>query len=149
MANVDFTKLLAQTEEQVERPVPLPEGSYEAAIKGFDLGESAEKKTPYVEVSFEILEAKGDVDPAELAKIEKGVTGKKVKRKFYLTAESTFMLWDFFGDVGLTTQGKTTQQLLEESKNNSVGLYITQRIANDGSDRVFAEVKRTFNPQAA
>ena len=67
---VDFTSLLEKKLDDVEAPALLPQGSYVMTIAGYRTGESAKKKTPYVEFDLKISSAMDDVDQEELAKVK-------------------------------------------------------------------------------
>ena len=128
-SKVDFSVLLDRTADQVARPVALPIGSYEALIKKFDLGESSQKSTPYVEVHFEILTVGEDVDPKEISSIESDVIGKVTKRKFYISTDAEYMLWEFLEEhIGLSSSGKNLKELLEESTLKKKKLAIKDEI---------------------
>ena len=66
-------ELLGQKGGEVKRPTPLPIGTYVFMVKSHNFGESARKKTPYVEFVVIPTEIQEDVDQTQVqAKKEEG-----------------------------------------------------------------------------
>lgn len=147
----NFQSILAgATLGEIEKPKPLPVGSYQALIKSFEFGESKQKQTPYVRVNMEIVAPMSDVNEADLemfgglAKLQ----GKKIKHDFYLTDASMFMLQEFVLDhVGLDLKGMSLDQGLPQIQNQVVGVRIQHRPDDKKPDIIYAEVAGTFKPE--
>src|SRR5690349_2604108 len=61
----DFTQLLKRPLNDVKRPDTLPQGTYHGMVLNYEIGESKEKKTPYVRFNCRIT-GPGDDIPAEM-----------------------------------------------------------------------------------
>ena len=147
MSGPDFTSMLdAQPIDEIEKPKPLPEGSYQARIVKIENGETREKKTKYVRFNFEVVQPLEDVDEDALETFG-DVAGKKVRTDFYVTENSLFMLKDFvLYHVGIEPEDGVDRlsPLVSECQNQEVGIKIKHEISNDGQN-TYAVVDGTFN----
>lgn len=141
---VDFTSLLEKKLDDVEAPALLPQGSYVMTIAGYRTGESAKKKTPYVEFDLKISSAMDDVDQEELAKV-KNLQDKTLKTQFYLNEDALFRLKDFCKKTGVPTEGKSFTEILSEIAGAQLIGIVNHRVNPENTDQVFAEV-RSFLP---
>lgn len=141
---VDFTSLLEKRLDDVEAPALLPQGSYVMTIAGYRTGESAKKKTPYVEFDLKISSAMDDVDQEELAKV-KNLQDKTLKTQFYLNEDALFRLKDFCKKTGVPTEGKSFTEILSEIAGAQLIGIVNHRVNPENTDQVFAEV-RSFLP---
>jgi hypothetical protein len=141
-----FESILDTAAEDVERPVPLPEGTYETIIQGMPAhGESTKKKTPYVEFTHKIVAALDDVDPTALDEVG-GIADKTIKNTYYTTPQSLFMLTDFLEACGIDNTGRTIRQMLDDTPNASVRILVKHEPSEDGQ-RIFARVNRAFKSE--
>lgn len=148
MSTGKFQSILANaTIGEIEKPKPVPEGSYVALIKGVEYGETkSDKKTPYARVNLELVQALSDVNEASLSAFGP-VTGKKMRLDFYLTEEALFRLQDFIlDDIGLDMKGMTLDQALPQIINNQVGVKIRHKFDEKDATKVYTEVEKTFKP---
>lgn len=141
---VDFTSLLEKRLDDVEAPALLPQGSYIMTIAGYRTGESAKKKTPYVEFDLKISSAMDNVDQEELAKV-KNLQDKTLKTQFYLNEDALFRLKDFCKKTGVPTEGKSFTEILSEIAGAQLIGIVNHRVNPENTDQVFAEV-RSFLP---
>lgn len=141
---VNFTSLLEKKLDDVEAPALLPQGSYVMTIAGYRTGESAKKKTPYVEFDLKISSAMDDVDQEELAKV-KNLQDKTLKTQFYLNEDALFRLKDFCKKTGVPTEGKSFTEILSEIAGAQLIGIVNHRVNPENTDQVFAEV-RSFLP---
>lgn len=141
---VDFTSLLEKKLDDVEAPALLPQGSYVMTIAGYRTGESAKKKTPYVEFDLKISSAMDDVDQEELAKV-KNLQDRTLKTQFYLNEDALFRLKDFCKKTGVPTEGKSFTEILSEIAGAQLIGIVNHRVNPENTDQVFAEV-RSFLP---
>jgi hypothetical protein len=142
-ASATFESILDTPATEVERPKPLPAGTYDAIVKGLpEYGESAQKKTPFVRFTLGIQAAGEDVDEEEIEEIG-GLADKTIKTTYYTTPEALFRLTDFLENCGIDAEGKTVRQMIDETPNSSIRVVIAHRASDDGQ-QVYAEVKRTM-----
>lgn len=154
----NFESILDMPSENVERPKPLPVGTYNAIVQGlYEEGVSAQKKTQFVQFTFAIQSADEDVDEDDLntyltakdgtRKSLQGITLKNNSTKFYTanadgTANGALSrLTDFLGICGVPEEGMTIRQRLSETPNCAVKILIGHVASQDG-ESVFAEVKK-------
>ena len=141
-----FESILDTPATEVERPKPLPTGTYDAIVKGlFETGESAKKKTPFVRFTYTIVAAGEDVDPDELEAIG-GIADKIIKDTYYTTHDALFRLTDTLENMGIDLEDKTVRHALDETPNASIRIQIAHRASEDG-EQIFAEVKRTMKAE--
>ena len=150
----NFESILDMPAEDVERPKPIPAGTYDAIVKGlYEEGVSSQKRTPFVQFAFAVQAADEDVDEDELSeflttkdgttKALQSIVLKNNSTKFYTTPDSMFRLTDFFDHCGIDQNGKTIRQCLSETPNCSVKVLIGHTASQDGS-QIFAELKKTM-----
>lgn len=150
----NFESILDMPAADVERPKPIPAGTYNAIVQGlYEEGVSSQKRTPFVQFAFAIQSADEDVDEEDLAAFltAKDGTTKKLSEivmknnstKFYTTPDSMFRLTDFFDHCGIDQDGKTVRQCLSETPNSSVKILIGHVASSDG-EQIFAELKKTM-----
>lgn len=141
-----FDAILDTPATEVERPKPLPVGTYDTVIKGMpEHGESAQKKTPFVRFTHQIVAAHEDVDAAELEAMG-GIADKTIRNTYYTTPTSLYRLTDFLEALGLDMEGKSIRQLLDETPNAEVRILVAHSTSDDGQSS-FAEVKRAFRAE--
>jgi len=136
---VDFKSLLSRPTDDIKKPLALPAGTYYAMIKGYELGESKQKKTPFVRFNFTLTGPGEDISPEDLEGVDLGK--KALRTDFYLTPDSEYRLKDFIESIGIPTQGRTFFELLPECASKDVLLDVTQRNSDDGAD-VFNDVAK-------
>ena len=145
-ASASFESILDTPATEVERPKPMPTGTYDAIVKGlYEEGLSSQKKTPFVQFAFAFQSAGEDVDEEELQAV--GVLKDKVIKnnstKFYTTPDSLWRLTDAMEAMGVDMEGKTIRQSLSETPNCSVKLVIGHEASQDG-ETIFATVKKVM-----
>lgn len=138
----NITDILDRQASEIERPKPLPAGSYLCVVKGQPRHDkSAKKQTPFVEFTLGFLQAYDDVDENELkTSLTKAdgetvaLTDKTMKATFYLTEGSAFMLTDFLTACGLDTDADASvRQLLEETPGCQVTATVKHEASQDGT----------------
>jgi hypothetical protein len=120
----DFKSLLSKKVEDAVKPKILPAGTYEGVVKGYNLGESKEKKTPYVEFTYTITSPGEDIMSEDL----EGVNwqGKEFRSTFYLTPEADYRLKDFLKSCGIDTDGRSFGETIPDTVRAAVLLSLTQ-----------------------
>lgn len=137
---VDFTSLLEKKTDDVEAPALLPTGSYLMTIAQYRTGESAQKKTPYVEFDLKVAQAMEVEDQEALAKV-KNLQDKTLKTQFYLSEDSLFRLKDFLSKTGLPTEGRSFSEILSEVAGAQIVGIVSHRVNPNNSEQIFAEVR--------
>ena len=142
-ASASFESILDTPATEVERPKPMPTGTYDAIVKGLpEFGESSQKKTPFCRFTYVIQSAGEDVDEDELTAIG-GLEGKTIRDTYYTTPDAIFRLTETMERMGVDPTDKTVRQMIDETPNASIRVVIGHRASEDGQ-QIFAEVKRTM-----
>ncbi len=138
----NFGSILDRAPSEIEKPKPLPQGSYITQIVGqprFD--KSSKKRTEFVEFTHKLLQAQDDVDEDELKALG-GVKDKVMKNTFYLTESAAWRLKEFLGHCGIE-EGDSLREMIEETPGKQVGIFVNHEASQDGTS-VFARVGKTF-----
>jgi hypothetical protein len=145
MSNLNFESLLNISMDTVEKPKPLPVGHYNFLIVSKDLGQSKEKKTPFVSYKVRALAPHDDVDQNDLAAVNNW-NQKEMKLDFYLTADSMFRLKDFAEHCGVDATGKSVGQLIEDLMNATFAGQIGHSFGKD-NETIYANIVSTMQAQ--
>lgn len=151
-----FSDILDRRPDEIERPKPLPQGTYRAIVKGmYEEVISSQKKTPGVKFQFQIVSAGDDVDQEALNEWSQRKDGSTrvlsdatLSTTFWVTEGAAFMLTDFLTNLGLLDEdgkredGASMRAVLSETPNCEVMLFIKHRVSEDGK-MTFAEVGST------
>lgn len=149
-----FESILDTPADKVERPKPMPAGTYSAIVKGMpEHGVSSQKKTPFVKFTYIFQAPFDDVDEDELAAVltdvdgnVKPITEKVITDTYYTTPDSLFRLTDALESMGIELDGKTIRAALDETPNSSINVVVSHRTP-ENSDQIFAEVKRIMKAE--
>jgi hypothetical protein len=126
----DFRSLLAKPADSIEKPKPLPAGTYTGTINKYEYGKSKEKKTPYVRYFLQINEAGEDVDPVELDGVD--LSKKQLRRDYYLTDDAEYRVKELWESCGIDGTGRSLGEILPDLIGCSVIIEVTQRNSEDG-----------------
>lgn len=136
-----FADILDRAPSDIERPKPLPTGTYHCIVVGLpEMGKSAKKQTPYAKFTLRPTAAGDDVDTGELEAMG-GLGNKTIPATYYLTEDSLFRLKDFLEHCGIT-EGSTLAEMIDQSPNREVMAFIRHVPSQDGQS-VYAELGRT------
>lgn len=129
----DFTQLLKRPLNDIKRPDTLPQGTYHGMILNYEIGESKEKKTPYVRFNCRIT-GPGDDIPADMLQSADGtqidVTKKRMAADFYLTDDSYYRIKEALDSMGIDTADRDLSQTLPETLNQPVLLSVSLKPSN-------------------
>ena len=143
MSTPSFAPILDRPASEIERPKPIPAGTYTALVKGLpEFGESSQKKTPYARFTFELIAAGDDIDQEALEEMG-GIGGKTLRNDYYLTEDALWRIKQFAEDCGVDPEGLTVGQMLEYANGAQVQVVVRHEPARDGSDNIFARVAKT------
>lgn len=143
MNQPNFASILDEAPTEIERPKPLPVGTYVCVVAGQPVyDKSSKKSTPFVQFTLRPIAAGEDVDADELAEMG-GFDGKTIRATYYLTEDAVFRLDEFHQHCGIDiTNAASRRQRNEEVVNAQVNAVIRHRMSEDGQ-QVFAELART------
>lgn len=150
-----FESILDTPVADVERPKPMPAGTYDCIVRGlYEQGESTKKKTPFVKFTYAFQAALDDVDEDELKEMltdKDGnvtpITERTIRDTYYTTPDALFRLTDALEAMGIEDlDSKSIRQALSETPNCSIRVVIGHRASEDG-ENIFAEVKKVMKPE--
>lgn len=143
-----FGSILERAPTEVERPKPLPQGSYITTIVGqprYD--KSSKKQTEFVEFTHKFVSADDDVDADELKVYlgdDKKLSDVTLKNTYYLTEGSVYRLDEFHEHCGIELDPKVSRrERNEQTPGAQIGVYIAHEPSQDGST-FFARINKTF-----
>ena len=120
-----FASILDRAPSEIEKPKPLPQGSYITVLVGqprFD--KSAKKQTDFVEFQHKLLSAQEDVDEDELKALG-GIKDKVMKNTFYLTEGATWRLKEFLEHCGIDMdEVESLREAVEQTPGKQVGVFV-------------------------
>lgn len=132
----DFSNLLSTKLEDIKRPPVRPAGTYHATISNYQLGESSQKKTPYVRFSFANIQPGEDIDPETLKDTDGAsidLSKWKPTADFYITPDALFRLKDLIEGLKIPSNGRSLNETLPETRGLPVILTVSMRATEDGS----------------
>ena len=147
---MSFADILDKPATEIDRPKPLPVGSYIWTIQGLPrFDKSKEKQTPFYEFNLKCVEALDDVDEEALADWSKKSDGSNrqltdisQRPTFYITEDSLYRLQEFLGHCGIDGEGKSTRQCIDETPNCQFVANIVHTASKDGTT-VYANIGKT------
>ena len=141
--STNFADILNKKPTEIERPKPLPIGTYIAMLPApGEVKEIGKNNTPAIEYKARILAPGPDVDMAALNDAG-GCSGKELRLTFWLSEDALFRFKEFLlNHVGLEEGDKSIGQLAAEAVNRQFSITVGHRPSQDGS-AIYAEIKGT------
>ena len=143
MTQPNYASILDESPTEIERPKPLPVGTYLCVVQGqprYD--KSSKKQTDFVEFTLRPIAAEEDVDEEALAEMG-GFDNKTIRATYYLTEDAVYRLDEFHQHCGIDPEdGESRRNRNEAIVNAQVRAVVKHRNSQDGST-VFAELART------
>lgn len=129
---VDVRSLLSVPADDIKKPPLWPRGTYRGFIEKYDVGESREKKTPYIRIFFRIQQADASIPAEQLDGID--VTKRQFRKDLYITPDSMWRFKDFLEKIGVATEGRQLDACLPEVVMKPVMVEIIQKASQDGTE---------------
>lgn len=146
-----FGSILDKQSSDVERPKPLPPGTYHCVVDGQPREDKSTKKgTEFVEFSLKPMEALDDVDDDDLKAAltsgdgsVKALADKRIRATFYLTEDALWRLKKFLTqDLQIEEGKKKIRQMIGEAQNRQV-LALVKHVPSDDGQSIFAQLAST------
>lgn len=138
----NFGALLDKPSTEIERPKPLPQGTYTTVVKGLPkFDKSSKKQTEFVEFTLQPLAVHEDVDPDDLEAMG-GFVNKTIRATYYITEDALWRLKEFLGHLGIEEGDKSLRQMIEEAPGRQVLAFLKHEASNDG-ESIYATVGKT------
>lgn len=151
MSDTTFGAILDTPSTAVERPKPLPAGTYHCVVdKQYKEGTTTRKGTEFIEFSLKPMSALDDVNEEDLkASLTsadgsvKPLSDKRIRATYYLTPDSIYRLNDFLiNDLGIVQGKKKLRQMIGEAQNRQVLAHIKLVPSDDGT-MLYANMDKT------
>jgi len=151
MTDATFGSILDTPASDVERPKPLPAGTYHCVVDGQPrMDKTTKKGTEFVEFSLKPMQALDDVNEDDLKASLTSADGsikpladKRIRATYYLTPDSLYRLKDFLiNDLGIEEGKKKIRQLIGEAQNRQVLAAIKLVPSEDGT-MLYANLAKT------
>lgn len=143
MSTPNFASILSEAPTEINRPKPLPVGTYLCIVGTPEPGQSSKKKTDFLKFPLRPVAAMDDVDSDALEEVG-GLDGKSLSVTFYITPDAIFMLDQFHSDCGIDlTEPASRADRNEAVINSQVLAVVSHRIDDNDPSRVYVEVRRT------
>lgn len=150
-----FTSILDRPSNSIEKPKPLPVGTYLFLTQGqYKQDKSTKKQTEYVEFSCKILQAGEDVDQEALdLALTNPNTGEKkalseviMKNTYYLTEASAWRLTQFLDHlVGEDSADQSVRQRLSLTPGRQ---FLGSVVHEQQGESIFAKINGTAPVEA-
>lgn len=138
---VDFSKILAKQAKDIEKPKPLPLGTYlcnnPQLPKFIGVGKN---ETPCAEFGLVVLAPQDDVDPTALQEFGE-VRGKSIRHRMFLTENTEHRTKEELKNAFGADENGTLGQMFSETINRQVYVTIKHRPSEDGTE-MFHEVEK-------
>lgn len=142
MNSPNFGSILDQQSSEIQKPKPLPVGTYICVVQGLPkMDKTSKKQTEYVEFTLGILGAGEDVDTEALEEAG-GFQGKTVRDTYYLTETAIWRLKKFLDDCGIDEDDMSLRQRIDQAPGCQVAVTIKHQASEDGTS-VYANVAGT------
>jgi len=142
----DFNTLMSKPMDEIERPKPLPAGTYTGIIVSHEFGKSSQKQTDFVRFMIRVIAPGEDVDPEALK--EYGQLGEKslLRHDFYITEDAVFRLKEFLSDT-LGIRADSINAGLPQTTGMQVGVIVKHEMSQKDPSVVFATIDRCFKQE--
>lgn len=142
----NFGAILDTPSHEVERPKPLPAGSYTCVVKGLPrYDKSPKKQTEFVEFTLQPLAAGDDVDADDLASMG-GFANKTIRATYYITEDAKWRLKEFLDHCSIEKGDEenpiSLRQRIEATPGCQVVAHLKHEASQDGQS-VFAKLGTT------
>jgi len=135
-----FSDILSRQASEIERPKPLPVGTYICQVKGLPRQDVSSKKgTPFWEFTLIPVGHLDDVTAEDLEAVG-GLANKTLRATFYLTDEAEYRLADFLKALNIDVD-RSYEEAVNDAPGQTVLAQVIHTSSNDGSTK-YAEVKK-------
>jgi len=143
MSAPDFTSILNKSVSDVEKPKPLPVGTYLCMVNGnAEFTKIGQKETPAAIFQLKPLQPQDDVDREALADVGEW-SNRAIRHTMFLSEDALYRLKEFLGHLGFDTGGhETLSQLLAQVPGKQCMVQVGHRPSPDGQ-QLYVEVKKT------
>lgn len=143
MTSPNFSSILDESTTEVNRPKPLPAGTYTCVVQGQPKYDKSSKKgTPYVEFTLKPIAAHEDVDEEALAEMG-GLTNKTIRATFYTTEDAIYRLDEFHEHCGVDLSQDVSRRMLNDEVVNAQVCAVIRHETSDDGTQIYGKLART------
>ena len=137
-----FQDILNTKTDDIERPKPLPVGTYLGIVSGPpEIAPIGQKNTLAAKYSIKLLAPQDDVDRDALSEMG-GIGDRTVGLTLFLTQDAAWRAKEFLENCGIDTAGKTLGESLTEAPGRQVYVKLKHRPSPDGT-QLYSEIQST------
>ena len=137
-----FASILDEAPTEINRPKPLPEGTYLCVVGQPEEGKSSKKGTPFIKFPLKPIAAMDDVDEAALVEVG-GIESKNLSTTYYITPDAVFMLDQFHSHCGIDLGEEVSRRVRNSEVVNTQVLAVVKHRMSEDNTQSFAEVRQT------
>jgi hypothetical protein len=142
----DLKDLLKRPTDDIKPPQPLPAGTYFGTIIEHLFKESAQKKTPGLELTIRVTGHGDDVDPGDVKDLGIDLHTKTFRHTFYITEDSLYRLKQFWESCGIEGGGRSLGEIIPDLQGCNVQFTLIQKPNRDGS-AIYNEISQISGQQ--
>lgn len=146
----NFSSILDEAPTEVERPKPVPVGTYLTIVQGpWIQGKSSKKGTPFIEFPLRFITACDDVDEEDLQE-SGGLEGKTIKATFYYDEgdpKSLYRLDEFHEHCGIDLADGQSRKMRNDAVINAEVLVVIRHEPSQDGQRIDAKLARTASAE--
>lgn len=146
MSAPNFSSVLDQKVEDIEKPKPLPVGTYIGVINAApEIGPVGKNNTLAAKFKIKILMADSDVDQ-DLLSAMGGIKEREIQHTLWLTEDAAWRAKEFVEQCGVSGASKTLRESLTECMGCQIKLNLNHRPSEDGKE-LYLNIKSTASAQ--
>ena len=140
----NFASILDEAPTEIDRPKPIPTGTYLCRVQGtLTYDKSSKKGTPFVQFTLKPISAEEDVDEEDLAEMG-GLDNKTLRLTFYLTEDAVYRLDEFHEHCGIDLSEERSRKMRNDDViGQSFRGFVKQKPSKDGT-RMYSNIERTL-----
>lgn len=150
----DFTQWLAKPAGKAVRPPALPVEKYPGKVQAYEYGDQNNNHTPYCRYQLSLTawpedlpESKKFYKDREGNEIPINLNRMRLRKDFYLTDEALWRLDEFLRSCGISTEGKTYQEVCPQVVGTNVMVEV-QHYLNQNTNEIGNQVGLVLGPEA-
>jgi len=141
--SANFSDVLNKKLDNVEKPKPLPIGTYFAVINGApEIKPRGQNNTLAAEFKFKILQADEDVDAEALAEMG-GIKDRELRFTLWLTEDALWRAKQFVENCGVDDTGMSVSQALQACVGMSAKVKVKHVPSQDGQE-LYANIDKVL-----
>jgi hypothetical protein len=140
----NFASILDEAPTEVKAPPLIPVGTYTARVGQYThVANPPGDMKPYIEFPFMLIAPGDDVDEEALAEIG-GISGKVIKRKYWVTEDAAVFFDQLHSDCGIDLSEPVSRRQRNDMIINAEVTVVVSHGQNKAGTRTFANIDRTL-----